>query len=98
MIKKVLCALTAAGHDRLTAVGQWLARASQHDLARLRAPHDPIAGRYRAPNEKTVRVLLDRLDPATLTAALLAPAEGVNGAARPAAAPGGGARLPSQVP
>ena len=55
-----LCAFTAAGNDRLTAVGQWIRRASQADLARLRAPWDPMAGRYRAPDEKTIRVVLDR--------------------------------------
>jgi hypothetical protein len=38
-------------------------RAGQADLARLRAPWDPITGRYRAPDEKTIRVVLDRLDP-----------------------------------
>ena len=58
-----VCAFTAAGHDRFTAVGQWIRRASQADLARLDAPWDPIGGRYRAPDEKTIRVVLDRLDP-----------------------------------
>jgi predicted transposase YbfD/YdcC len=73
LVAVALCALTAAGHDRLSAVGQWVKRAGQADLARLRAPWDPIAGRYRAPDEKTVRVVLDRLDPRALTAALLGP-------------------------
>lgn len=71
LLALVLCAMTAAGHDRLSAVGQWIRRAGQRDLARLRAPYDPVTGRYRAPGEKTVRRLLDRLDPAALTAALL---------------------------
>jgi hypothetical protein len=35
---------TAAENDRLTAVGQWIKRASQADLARLHAPWDPMAG------------------------------------------------------
>ena len=73
LIAVALCAFTAAGNDRLTAVGQWIRRASQADLARLRAPWDPIAGRYRAPDEKTIRVVLDRLDPRALTRALLGP-------------------------
>jgi predicted transposase YbfD/YdcC len=73
LVAVAVCALTAAGHDRLAAVGQWVKRASQADLARLRAPWDPVAGRYRAPDEKTVRVVLDRLDPRALTAALLGP-------------------------
>jgi hypothetical protein len=66
LIAIALCAFTAAGNDRLTAVGQWVRRAGQDDLARLRTPWDPIAGRYRAPDEKTIRVVLDRLDPRTL--------------------------------
>jgi predicted transposase YbfD/YdcC len=73
LIAVAVCAFTAAGNDRLTAVGQWTKRASQADLARLRAPWDPVAGRYRAPDEKTIRVVLDRLDPRALTRALLGP-------------------------
>jgi hypothetical protein len=34
----VVCVFTAAGNDRLTAVGQRIRRAGQADLARLRAP------------------------------------------------------------
>jgi hypothetical protein len=84
LVAVALCALTAAGHDRLSAVGQWVKRASQADLARLRAPWDPIAGRYRAPDEKTIRVVLDRLDPRALSRALLGP--------RPSRSPAAGAR------
>ena len=73
LIAIALCAFTAAGNDRFTAVGQWIRRAGQEDLARLRAPWDPIAGRYRAPDEKTIRVVLDRLDPRALAGALLGP-------------------------
>jgi predicted transposase YbfD/YdcC len=73
LIAIAVCAFTAAGNDRLTAVGQWIKRASQADLARLRAPWDPMAGRYRAPDEKTIRVVLDRLDPRALARALLGP-------------------------
>src|SRR6266436_6350489 len=73
LIAIALCAFTAAGNDRLTAAGQWIRRASQQDLARLRAPWDPIAGQYRAPDEKTIRVVLDKLDPRALTRALLGP-------------------------
>jgi len=73
LIAIALCAFTAAGNDRFTAVGQWIKRAGQADLARLRAPWDPLAGRYRAPDEKTIRVVLDRLDPRALTRALLGP-------------------------
>jgi predicted transposase YbfD/YdcC len=73
LIAIAVCAFTAAGNDRLTAVGQWTRRAGQQDLARLRAPWDPVAGRYRAPDEKTIRVVLDKLDPRALTRALLGP-------------------------
>jgi predicted transposase YbfD/YdcC len=76
LVAIALCAFTAAGNDRLTAVGQWISRASQQDLARLRAPWDPMAGRYRAPDEKTIRVVLDRLDPRALARALLGPRPG----------------------
>src|SRR6202041_977514 len=60
----------AAGNDGFTAVGQWIKRASQADLARLHAPWDPVAGRYRVPDEKTIRVVLDRLDPQALARVL----------------------------
>src|SRR5437763_12467735 len=73
LVAVALCAFTAAGNDRLTAVGQWVRRASQADLARLRAPWDPMTGRYRVPDEKTIRVVLDRLDPRALARALLGP-------------------------
>jgi predicted transposase YbfD/YdcC len=73
LVAIAVCAFTAAGNDRFTAVGQWIKRAGQADLARLHAPWDPIAGRYRAPDEKTIRVVLDRLDPRALTRALLGP-------------------------
>ena len=69
LVAVAVCAFTAAGNDRFTAVGQWIRRAGQADLARLRAPWDPLAGRYRAPDEKTIRVVLDRLDPRALTRA-----------------------------
>jgi predicted transposase YbfD/YdcC len=85
LVAVALCAFTAAGNDRLTAVGQWISRASQQDLARLRAPWDPMAGRYRAPDEKTIRVLLDRLDPRALARALPARPGGRRGGGRPPA-------------
>ena len=80
-----VCAFTAAGHDRLTAVGQWIARASQADLARLPAPYDLLAGAYRVPDEKTIRAVLDRIDPQQLTRALLGPRTRVR--TNPAGAP-----------
>src|SRR5207247_11002609 len=85
LVAIALCAFTAAGNDRLTAVGQWISRASQADLARLRAPWDPMAGRYRAPDEKTIRVLLNRLDPRALARALLGRPGGRRGGGGPPA-------------
>jgi hypothetical protein len=85
LVAVALCAFTAAGNDRLTAVGQWISRTSQADLARLRAPWDPMAGRYRAPDEKTIRVLLNRLDPRALARALLGRPGGRRGGGRPPA-------------
>src|ERR1039458_687346 len=73
LIALPICAFTAAGNARFTAVGQWIRRASQVALARLHAPWDPIGGRYRAPDEKTIRVVLDRLAPTRLTRALPGP-------------------------
>src|SRR6202051_5352887 len=54
LIAVAVCAFTAAGNDRFTAVGQWIKRAGQVGLARLHAPWDPIAGRDRAPDETTI--------------------------------------------
>jgi predicted transposase YbfD/YdcC len=97
LVAIALCAFTAAGNDRFTAVGQWISRASQADLARLRAPWDPVAGRYRAPDEKTIRVVLDRLDPRALARALLGPRpRGRPGAPPPASARGYRARRAAQ--
>ena len=73
LIAIAVCAFTAAGNDRSTAIGQWIKRAGQADLARLRAVWDPLTGPYRAPDEKTIRMVLDRLDPRVLTRALLGP-------------------------
>ncbi|KDA40790.1 transposase, IS4 family [Frankia sp. BMG5.23] len=66
-----LCALSAAGHDGACAVGQWVARASPAELARLRLPFDPFTGRHRIPDETTLRRLLARVDRDALAAALL---------------------------
>ena len=81
LVAVAVCAFTAAGNDRFIAAGQWIRRASQADLARLRAPWDPIAGRCRVPDEKTIRVVLDRLGPRALARALPGP--------RPGRRPGG---------
>ena len=96
LIAVAVCAFTAAGNDRFTAVGQWVRRASQADLARLRAPWDPLTGRYRAPDEKTIRVVLDRLDPRALPARARAAAGVPAGRPRPACAVTGPGALPGK--
>jgi hypothetical protein len=58
LVAIAVCAMTAAGHDSLDAIGQWIARAGQDDLARLRVPADPLTGVHPAPDESTVRRLL----------------------------------------
>jgi predicted transposase YbfD/YdcC len=93
LVAIAVCAFTAAGNDRFTAVGQWIRRAGQADLARLRAPWDPIAGRYRVPDEKTIRIVLDRLDRRALARALLGPRRrGRSGRSEPASVRGYRAR------
>ena len=73
LVAVAVCAMTTAGHDGLTAVGQWIKKATPADRARLRLPWNPWTGQVRAPDEKTIRVLLDRLDPRALSRALLGP-------------------------
>ena len=57
LIAVAVCAFTAAGNDRFTAVGQWIRRASCRPSRPGPAarPVGPVAGRYRAPDEKTIR-------------------------------------------
>jgi predicted transposase YbfD/YdcC len=71
LIAVALCGLTVAGHDRLTGIGQWIKRAGPEERRRLGLPWDPMTGQYRVPDEKTVRTVLDRLNPRALTRALL---------------------------
>ena len=40
LVAIALCAFTAAGNDRYTAVRQWIRQAGPEDLARLRASRD----------------------------------------------------------
>jgi len=41
LVAIAVCAFTAAGNDRLTAVGQWIKRAEQADLAPAARPVGP---------------------------------------------------------
>src|ERR1700677_1738518 len=76
LVAVAVCAFTAAGNDRFTAVGQWIRRAGQADLARLRAPWDPNAGRYRGPDEDAVGGARGRLAPPALAGPLPGPRPG----------------------
>lgn len=73
LVAVVLCALTAAGHDGVCAVAQWAARTSPAQRARLRLPRHPLTGRFRVPDEATIRRFLAALDSDALVSALLAP-------------------------
>jgi hypothetical protein len=48
----------------------WVSEAYINEVWRARSGN-PVADRYRAPDEKTIRVVLDRLDPRALARALL---------------------------
>jgi predicted transposase YbfD/YdcC len=67
-----LCALTAAGHDRVSAVGAWLKRTTDEERARLRLPWDPLTG-YRLPSASTIHRFLRAVDDGKLAVALLDP-------------------------
>lgn len=65
------CAM-AAGHVSLDAMAEWVADAPQDLLARLGARRDALRGVYAGPDERTVRRVLQRLDPAVLDRAACA--------------------------
>lgn len=65
----VVCAMTPAGHDSITAAAEWWRRAAPEEPAAFALPYHPLLGRYRVPSEKTLRSVLGRLDPAELSAA-----------------------------
>ncbi|GAA1918557.1 transposase family protein [Streptantibioticus ferralitis] len=64
-----VCALTSAGHNSLAAVAEWARRLGPAELQRLGCPFNPITGRYRVPDEGTLREAYAKVDPAALTAA-----------------------------
>lgn len=64
-----VCAMSAAGHNSLTAVAEWVRRCNERELDRLGCPFNPFAGRYRVPDERTLRDAYGRVDPAGLAAA-----------------------------
>jgi predicted transposase YbfD/YdcC len=68
----MVCAMTGAGHDSFTAIGEWCQRTARQTpavLARLGAPTDPFTGRLGVPDEKTFRDIAAVIDPSELTRA-----------------------------
>jgi predicted transposase YbfD/YdcC len=68
----MVCAMTGAGHDSFTSIGEWCqltALRAPGVLARLGVPTDPFTGRLRVPDEKTFRDAAALVDPAELTRA-----------------------------
>jgi hypothetical protein len=64
-----VCAVSAAGHNTLTAVADWVRRCGPGELSRLGCPFNPLTGRYRVPDERTLREAYSRVDPGVLAAA-----------------------------
>jgi predicted transposase YbfD/YdcC len=64
-----VCAISAAGHNTLTAIADWVRRRDPGELSRLGCPFNPLTGRYRIPDERTLRETYSRIDPAVLAAA-----------------------------
>lgn len=69
LLALVVCAMTPAGHDSVTAAAEWCRRAAPEELAAFDLPYHPFLGRYRVPSEKTLRNILGRLDPGEISAA-----------------------------
>jgi hypothetical protein len=63
-----VCALTSAGHNSLTAVAEWVRRCDPQGLRRPGCPFNPLTGRYRVPDEGTVRKADAKVGPAAPTA------------------------------
>jgi hypothetical protein len=69
LLALVVCAMTPAGHDSITAAAEWCRRATPEELAAFGLPYHPLLGRCRVPGEKTLRCILGRLDPGEISAA-----------------------------
>jgi predicted transposase YbfD/YdcC len=69
LLALVVCAMTAAGHDSITAAAEWCRRAMPQELAAFGLPCHSLLGRCRVPSEKTLRSVLGRLDPGEISAA-----------------------------
>lgn len=64
-----VCAMSAPAHNSLVAVAEWVHRRDQQTLVDLGCPFDPMSGRFRCPDEKTLRDAYGKVDPAALTRA-----------------------------
>ena len=63
-------AAVLAGARSFTAIGEWAADASPRVLAALGVRYDPLARRFRPPDEATFRRVLEAVDAAALEAAV----------------------------
>jgi hypothetical protein len=63
-------AAVLAGARSVTAVGEWVADAPPQVLATLGVRYDPLAGRFRPPDEATIRWVLEAVDADALDAAV----------------------------
>jgi predicted transposase YbfD/YdcC len=63
-------AAVLAGARSLAAIGEWVADAPPGVLAALGVRFDPLAGRFRPPDEATVRRVLESVDPSRLDSAI----------------------------
>lgn len=72
LLALAVCALTSAGHDSTCAIIEWAHNTPRHVLLGLGLPVCPFTGRIHIPDERTLREVLARLDPAQLARAGLA--------------------------
>ncbi|MGH3998989.1 MAG: ISAs1 family transposase [Pseudonocardiaceae bacterium] len=68
----IAAAAICTGARSFTAIGEWAADAPQQILARLAARRDPHRDRYVAPDEATLRRILQRVDADAVDAAICA--------------------------
>lgn len=62
VVLAIAAAAVLAGSRSLQAIGEWAAEAPQVVLAALRARHNPVTGRFRAPHVDTFRRVLRLVD------------------------------------
>ncbi|GAA1098859.1 hypothetical protein GCM10009642_41750 [Nocardiopsis metallicus] len=69
LLALAVCALTSAGHHSTCAPIEWAHNTPRHVLLSLGPPLGPFTGRIHIPDERTLREVLARLDPAQLARA-----------------------------